>query len=121
MSKIVNTSKIVNIDMYSIDNDKVFIMCTAKWCGPCRLIKPTALEFIKDKTLISSKEMNQEEYQSKITKYIPFFIVSTEVDFENFIFNNSIQTSNKEELTIFMGRFINVGSNVDFLENDIDF
>jgi thiol-disulfide isomerase/thioredoxin len=97
-------SKIVDLEIHKLNDDFYFLSYTAKWCGPCKRIKPCVNEYVNN--LIFRKEITQEEFQLKVNKYIPFFIVVHNYkDPENFDTVEKIQTSNSEEFTKFIKKY----------------
>ena len=97
-------SKIVNLEIHKLNNDFYFLSYTAKWCTPCKKVKPIVNEYVNN--LIISKEITQEEFQTKVNKYIPFFIVAKNYkDPENFRTVEKIQTSNHEEFVSFIKKY----------------
>lgn len=97
-------SKIVDLEIHKLNDDLHFVSYTAKWCGPCKRVKPIVNEHVNN--LILSKEITQEEFQAKVNKYIPFFIVVKNFkDPENFDTVEKIQTSNSEEFLSFIKKY----------------
>ncbi len=97
-------SKIVDHEIHKLNDDFYFLSYTAKWCGPCKRVKPTVNECVNN--LIFSREMPQEEFQEKINKYVPFFIVVKNYkDPENFDIVEKIQTSKSEEFINFIKKY----------------
>ncbi len=97
-------SKIVDLNVHKLNDDFYLVSYTAKWCGPCKRIKPTVNAHVNN--LILDKEITQEEFQTKVNKYIPFFvIVRNYKDPENFDTVEKIQTSNSEEFTNFIKKY----------------
>lgn len=108
------TNKLVNLEVYKLNDNKYFMSYTANWCGPCKRIKPTVLKLVDKYEKIYSKELSQHEFQENINIYIPFFIISQNFkDSNNFLTTDKIQTSNEEEIK----KFFNIHNLMNIDEN----
>ncbi len=97
------TVKIINIEEFKLNDKYNFISCTAEWCNPCKRIKPHVMSFLNDKEKVSDLKINQKKYQQEYNKYVPYFII---IDISSKLKLDSIQTSNSEEFTTFINKYM---------------
>jgi thiol-disulfide isomerase/thioredoxin len=95
----VKLEKKVNMNTYILPNNLYLIACTAEWCGPCRRIKPMVNSLMKE--IVNTEIISQSEFQEKINKYIPYFMVVS----ENKDPIENIQTSDKIEFINFIKKY----------------
>lgn len=104
---------IIDVLIYDIGNNILFYAYTAKWCAPCRKIKPIFIEIMSNNNfkLINTYTITKDEYK-KITNdneiyfvvkehkliyhnYIPFFEIREIVNEKNIYIRDIIQTSDE--------------------------
>lgn len=94
--------KKVNVQEYRASNGWILTAYTAEWCGPCRRIKPTLLNLVKDLQNTKNSELLKDEYKEKIHPFVPYFLVTS----EDGTVIQGIQTSDEILLTDFVDKFI---------------
>ncbi len=95
---------IVQVNKY-ISSSKTVITYTAEWCGPCRRIKPLAIEHLVANGYVLSKsyEIAKTDFKQNVNDFIPFFkmVLNSDKEMEDPNLTSSIQTSDIEEFKTF--------------------
>jgi len=103
----MTTEKVITQDTYEISKHLYLITYTAmtdtegsSWCPPCNKIKPYIKKYMEMYTLIKTQNMPKIEYQEKIFKVVPYFVIND--DQGNSL--ASIQTSSSVILHVFLNK-----------------
>jgi thiol-disulfide isomerase/thioredoxin len=101
----------IKVRTYIVNDNKVFIVYSADWCGPCQRIKPYVYNYMKD-CIYEDSVMNKIDFVV-ISKTIPFFAIKSESG------NETLQSSDYNTLKKFLEKN-NVTINTE-IDVNIDF
>ena len=120
--------KLINFVEYRLPKNYTLATYTAEWCNPCKRIKPHVLVVINGLSglsglngldgheiisIVSSEIIEKEEFKKNINPFIPFFVLKNGNDIVD-----KIQTSDSEEFSKFIGKYLELKNDLKGLDDD---